>query len=133
MPSASAVIASPHSSTRPWFRGRRRREPGRQIRENYAEPLSIEELAKAAQMSRSSFHEHFKSVTAMSPLQYQKQLRLHAARRLILDGHADATTASRHVGYDSASQFSREYKRLFGAPPMRDIARIRATPSAVVA
>ncbi|AQA15877.1 AraC family transcriptional regulator [Streptomyces malaysiensis subsp. malaysiensis] len=126
-------MASPHSSTRPWFRGRRRCEPGRQIRENYAEPLSIEELAKAAQMSRSSFHEHFKSVTAMSPLQYQKQLRLHAARRLILDGHADATTASRHVGYDSASQFSREYKRLFGAPPMRDIARIRATPSAVVA
>lgn len=96
------------------------------IRERYSEPLRIDALAKATGMSPSSFHQHFKAVTAMSPLQYQKQLRLQAARRLILDGHADATTASYEVGYESPSQFSREYKRLFGAPPMRDRARVRS-------
>ena len=97
-----------------------------EIRENYSKPLRVESLARTACMSPSSFHQHFKAVTAMSPLQYQKQLRLHEARRLILDGHADAATAGFRVGYESPSQFSREYKRLFGAPPISDITRIRA-------
>ncbi|MFD4676092.1 AraC family transcriptional regulator N-terminal domain-containing protein [Lentzea sp. NPDC058450] len=94
------------------------------IRERYAEPLRVEDLAKVALMSVSSFHEHFKAVTAVSPLQYQKQLRLREARRLILEGTADATTAGHRVGYRSASQFTREYKRMFGAPPMRDTRRL---------
>ena len=76
-------------------------------------------------MSVSSFHEHFKSVTSMSPLHYQKVLRLQEARRLMLSAMMDAGTASQHVGYLSASQFSREYSRFFGSAPTKDIARLR--------
>ncbi|MGC4042885.1 MAG: AraC family transcriptional regulator [Armatimonas sp.] len=83
-------------------------------------------------MSPSGFHEHFKSVTAMSPLQYQKQLRLQEARRLLLGEDIDAATAAYRVGYEDASHFSREYKRLFGQPPMRDAERLRATAVAEI-
>ena len=83
-------------------------------------------------MSVSGFHHHFKEVTAMSPLQFQKQLRLQEARRLMLGEDLDAASAGYRVGYDDASHFNREYKRLFGAPPMRDVERLRgaATESA---
>jgi AraC-like DNA-binding protein len=84
-------------------------------------------------MSPSTLHEHFKSVTSMSPLQYQKQLRLQEARRLILLQSIDAAVAGHSVGYESPSQFSREYKRMFGAPPARDIAKLRASPLALQA
>jgi AraC-like DNA-binding protein len=76
-------------------------------------------------MSTSTFHHHFRTLTAMSPLQFQKSLRLNEARRLMLTEHQDATTAAFQVGYESPSQFSREYNRLFGAPPLRDIAKLR--------
>lgn len=99
------------------------------IKRDFRKPLRIEDLAARASMSLSSFHQHFKVVTAMSPLQYQKQLRLQEARRLILGQALDAATAGHHVGYDSPSQFSREYARLFGQPPLRDIARLKAAPS----
>ena len=97
------------------------------LRENYDQPLRIETIARTVNMSPSSLHHHFKAVTAMSPLQYQKQLRLQEARRLMITEVLDAATASHRVGYESASQFSREYRRLFGAPPVRDIARLRDT------
>jgi AraC-like DNA-binding protein len=87
--------------------------------------VPIERLAAIAHMSPSSFHHHFKAVTSMSPLQYQKQLRLLEARRLMLAGAADATRAAYEVGYESTSQFSREYTRMFGAPPRRDITGFR--------
>jgi AraC-like DNA-binding protein len=96
------------------------------IRQHYAEPFRIETAAAVAHMSASTFHAHFKSVTAMTPLQYQKQLRLHEARRLLLEREADATTASFAVGYESPSQFSRDYKREFGEPPIRDTRKLRA-------
>jgi AraC-like DNA-binding protein len=96
------------------------------LREHYRQPLRIEAIARHAHMSPSSLHQHFKAITAMSPLQYQKQLRLQEARRLLLAGAPDAASAGHEVGYDSPSQFSREYSRLFGAPPLRDIARLRA-------
>jgi len=99
------------------------------IRQNYAGSFSIEQVASEARMSTSSLHEHFRQVTAMSPLQYQKQLRLQEARRLILGGALDAATAAHQVGYDSPSQFSREYRRLFGAPPIQDITRLRNEPA----
>jgi AraC-like DNA-binding protein len=92
---------------------------------NYAEPFHIGTLAREARMSPSALHHNFKTVTAMSPLQYQKQLRLHEARRLMLGRAMDAATAGLSVGYESPSQFSREYNRLFGAPPSRDITRLR--------
>jgi len=95
------------------------------VRENFAQPMAIESLADLAHMSLSSFHQHFKAVTSMSPLQYQKVLRLHEARRLMLSQMLDAGVAGRQVGYLSASQFSREYNRLFGAAPTRDIAKLR--------
>jgi AraC-like DNA-binding protein len=95
------------------------------LRQNYTEPFRIETVAREARMSPSALHHSFKSVTAMSPLQYQKQLRLQEARRLMLGQAMDAATASHHVGYESPSQFSREYSRLFGAPPSRDIARLK--------
>lgn len=98
------------------------------IKRHYRAPFAIETVAAEASMSPSSFHEHFKAVTAMSPLQYQKQLRLQEARRLILGQAMDAATAGHAVGYDSPSQFSREYRRLFGAPPLRDAARLRTIP-----
>jgi AraC-like DNA-binding protein len=95
------------------------------LRENYSQPIKIEELAEMVHMSVSSFHEHFKAVAAMSPLQYQKVLRLQEARRLMLSAMMDASAASQRVGYLSASQFSREYSRFFGSAPTRDIARLR--------
>src|SRR5262245_10176397 len=95
------------------------------LKQNYAAPFRIETIAREARLSPSALHHSFKCVTAMSPLQYQKQLRLQEARRLML-GHAmDAATAGHQVGYESPSQFSREYSRLFGAPPSRDIARLK--------
>jgi AraC-like DNA-binding protein len=96
------------------------------IRRNYDKAFSIEALASEASMSPSALHQHFKAVTAMSPLQYQKQLRLQEARRLILGAALDAASAGFRVGYESPSQFSREYRRLFGAPPLRDVARLRS-------
>ena len=96
------------------------------IKNNFAEPFRLEEIAHRAHMSRSGFHQQFKAVTAMTPLQYQKQLRLQEARRLMLSERADAATACYRVGYESASQFSREYRRMFGQSPRRDIARLRA-------
>ncbi|MDQ2078674.1 AraC family transcriptional regulator [Xanthobacteraceae bacterium Astr-EGSB] len=103
------------------------------IKENFRAPFSMEALAAHAHMSPSTLHMHFKAVTAMSPLQYQKQIRLQEARRLILSQSLDAAVAGHNVGYDSPSQFSREYKRLFGAPPARDIARLRLSPFALQA
>lgn len=97
----------------------------RRMRAHYAEPIRVEELASQANMSPSSFHQHFKAVTAMSPLQYQKRLRLTEARGLLLGGDMDAASAAYRVGYQSVSQFSREYARLFGAPPMRDVEALR--------
>jgi AraC-like DNA-binding protein len=91
------------------------------LRTNYAKPLRVEELATMAQMGVSTFHHHFRSLTAMSPLQYQKQLRLHVARERMLAGNVDAASAAFEVGYESASQFNREYSRFFGQPPIRDI------------
>jgi AraC-like DNA-binding protein len=92
----------------------------RLLRENYAQPLRVEAIARDVHMSVSSLHHHFKAVTAMSPLQYQKQLRLQEARRLLFLGSADIAMAAHQVGYESASQFSREYSRLFGASPLKD-------------
>ncbi|HMN44101.1 MAG TPA: AraC family transcriptional regulator [Povalibacter sp.] len=97
----------------------------RRIKANLMQPMRVDELAALANMSPSSFHQHFKAVTAMSPLQYQKRLRLTEARQILLSGDVDAASAAYRVGYESASQFSREYARMFGAPPMRDIAGIR--------
>ena len=95
------------------------------IKRHYAEPLHIETIAQEVCMSASGLHHHFKAVTALSPLQYQKHLRLQEARRLMLAEALDAATAGYRVGYQSPSQFNREYRRLFGAPPVRDIARLR--------
>ena len=92
---------------------------------NYASLLRIDELAERVQMSTPTFHHHFRQLTAMSPLQYQKWLRLNEARRLMLNEHLDASSAAFKVGYESPSQFSREYSRLFGAPPKRDIEMLR--------
>jgi AraC-like DNA-binding protein len=90
------------------------------IRQHYADHLSIEAMAAIAGMSVSVFHRRFKVVTGVSPLQYQKHIRLHEARRRLITEHSEAATVGYAVGYESASQFSREYKRLFGAPPRRD-------------
>ena len=95
------------------------------LKGNFTRPLHIDDLAAQVNMSTSTFHHHFRQVTAMSPLQYQKWLRLNEARRLMLAEDRDATTAAFQVGYESPSQFSREYSRLFGAPPMRDITGLR--------
>jgi len=96
------------------------------IREGYGKPLRIAGLARECGMSVSGFHHHFKAVTAMSPLQFQKQLRLQEARRLLLAGDVDAATAGYQVGYDDPSHFSREYKRHFGQPPIRDVEQLRS-------
>jgi AraC-like DNA-binding protein len=95
------------------------------LRDNFSQPMKVEDLAELVHMSVSSFHEHFKSVTSMSPLHYQKVLRLQEARRLMLSTIMDAGSASQRVGYLSASQFSREYSRFFGSAPTKDIARLR--------
>jgi AraC-like DNA-binding protein len=97
----------------------------RWLRGHYTEMLRVEELAQLAAMSVSSFHRHFRAVTAMSPIQYQKQIRLQEARARLLAGARDVATIGFDVGYDSPSQFSREYSRLFGAPPGRDAVRLR--------
>ena len=97
------------------------------LKQHYAVTLRIEELAEAVHMSPSALHHRFKAVTAMSPLQYQKHLRLHEARRLMFADGIESATAGHRVGYESASQFSREYRRLFGAPPRSEIARLRET------
>jgi AraC-like DNA-binding protein len=94
------------------------------IRAHFAQPVTVEEMAASVRMSASSFHQRFKAVTTMSPLQYQKVLRLHEARRLMLFQNMDATDACHRVGYLSASQFSREYSRFFGNAPSKDIARL---------
>lgn len=96
------------------------------LRANFARPIRIEELVEIAGMSAATFHRHFRAATAMSPLQYQKALRLQEARRRLI-ADADATGAAYAVGYESASQFSREYTRMFGSPPGRDAARLRAS------
>jgi AraC-like DNA-binding protein len=95
------------------------------LKDNFTQPLRIDDLATQVNMSTSTFHHHFRTLTAMSPLQYQKWLRLTEARRLMLAEDHDAATAAFHVGYESPSQFSREYNRLFGAPPLRDITNLR--------
>jgi AraC-like DNA-binding protein len=96
-----------------------------QIKAEFTKSLSMDDLAKQASMSSATFHRHFKAVTSMSPLQYQKQLRLLEARRLLLAKNVDATQAAYQVGYESPSQFSREYSRMFGAPPIKDVERLR--------
>ena len=101
------------------------------IRAHFAQPVTVEEMAASINMSASSFHQRFKAVTSMSPLQYQKVLRLHEARRLMLFQGMDASDACLRVGYLSASQFSREYARFFGTAPTRDISRLREEGFAV--
>ncbi len=96
------------------------------LKRNVARSIRMEELAREMRMSPSAMHSWFRAVTSMSPLQYQKQLRLQEARRILLSESLDAGTVSRRVGYESASQFSREYRRFFGAPPMQDMERLRA-------
>jgi AraC-like DNA-binding protein len=95
------------------------------LRKNFDQSLRIDDVAREIGMSVSGFHHHFKAVTAMSPLQFQKQMRLQEARRLMLGEHLDAASAGYRVGYDDASHFNREYKSLFGLPPMRDVERLR--------
>lgn len=98
------------------------------LKRNFNKALRVDDLAAKAGMSTSSFHHHFRSTTAMSPIQYQKRLRLNEARQLMLTEHVDAAAAAFQVGYESPSQFSREYSRLFGAPPMRDMRKLQAAP-----
>lgn len=96
------------------------------IRDNYAEPMRIDDLARISGMSASAFHRHFRAVTAMSPLQFQKRIRLQHARSLLVAHPWDIAGVGHRVGYDSPSQFNREYRRLFGAPPGQDAERLRA-------
>ncbi|MCM5682336.1 AraC family transcriptional regulator [Schlegelella sp. S2-27] len=114
-----AQVATPDS------RGQRISRAIAWLQQHYREPLRVEDMARSVHMSVSSLHHQFKAVTAMSPLQYQKQLRLQEARRLMLAEGVDAATAGHRVGYESPSQFSREYARLFGLPPARDIRGLR--------
>jgi AraC-like DNA-binding protein len=95
------------------------------LRDQFRQTVRIEDLAAVAQLSPSAFHRQFKALTSMTPLQYQKQLRLLEARHMLLAGATTAETAAFQVGYESASQFSREYARMFGAPPRRDVAALR--------
>jgi AraC-like DNA-binding protein len=98
------------------------------IRDNYARPFSVEDLAAQVGMSPSSFHSHFKAATTMSPLQFRTRLRLQEARRMMVVEAVDAASAGFAVGYESPSQFSRDYSRLFGAPPLKDAVRLRGSP-----
>jgi AraC-like DNA-binding protein len=98
------------------------------LRSNYEKPLRVEDLATIAGMSRSTLHHYCRALTAMSPLQFQKQLRLHAARQRMLTGELDAASAAFEVGYESPSQFNREYRRFFGRPPIRDIKALQDWP-----
>jgi AraC-like DNA-binding protein len=102
------------------------------IRQHFDQPLRVEQLAQELGMSVSGFHHHFKAVTAMSPLQFQKRLRLQEARRLMLGEDLDATSAAYRVGYNDVSHFNREYKSVFGVPPMRDVQRLRETASVIL-
>ncbi|MCO7504205.1 MULTISPECIES: AraC family transcriptional regulator [unclassified Pseudomonas] len=97
------------------------------LNDHFQRPLRIDDLAREVNLSASTLHHRFKAVTSMSPLQYQKQLRLQEARRLMLNDGLEASVAGYRVGYESPSQFSREYSRLYGAPPLRDMARLRST------
>jgi AraC-like DNA-binding protein len=97
------------------------------LKQNFVQSLHVNDLAERAHMSPSTFRQHFRTLTGVSPLQYQKQLRLQEARQLMMNQNIDAGNAGGRVGYESASQFSREYSRLFGAPPQRDVRRMRAT------
>jgi AraC-like DNA-binding protein len=101
------------------------------IRDNYAEPMRVDDLAGLSGMSPSAFHRNFRAVTAMSPLQFQKRIRLQQARSLLLAHPRDVAGIGHLVGYDSPSQFTREYRRLFGAPPGQDAARLRTEPEPV--
>jgi AraC-like DNA-binding protein len=98
------------------------------LKSNFARPFRVDDLASRVSMSKTTFHRHFRTVTAMSPLQYQKRWRLNEAKRLMLTERLDTATAALQVGYESASQFSREYARMFGAPPLRDIMNSRRSP-----
>lgn len=100
------------------------------LKENYAMPLRVEALAEMANMGVSTLHHHFRAVTAMSPLRFQKHLRLHHARELMLSGSLDAASAALRVGYESPTQFSREYRRMFGHPPLRDVKAILSSDGA---
>ena len=100
------------------------------LKQSFVQALHVDDLADRAHMSPSTFRQHFRAITGVSPLQYQKQLRLQEARQLMLNENLDAGSAGGRVGYESASQFSREYRRLFGAPPQRDITRMRLAPVA---
>lgn len=113
--------------------------PGHQIakavtwlKQNFAQGMDVEDLATRSHMSPSTFRQHFRAITGVSPLQYQKQLRLQEARQLMLNQSLDAGSAGGRVGYESASQFSREYARLFGEPPQRDIQRMRLNQAAIM-
>jgi AraC-like DNA-binding protein len=98
----------------------------RWISEHYSEPFRVEDLARSCGMSTSAFHRNFQAVTALSPIQFQKQIRLQKSRLLLLTGAGDVATVGYQVGYENTSQFSREYRRQFGLPPGRDAARLRA-------
>jgi AraC-like DNA-binding protein len=100
------------------------------IRTHYNEPLSIDALARTVHMSPSVLHRRFKAATVMSPLQYQKQVRLLEARKMLMSGDVEAASVAYEVGYESPSQFSREYRRLFGAPPLKDAEQLRRQPAA---
>lgn len=102
------------------------------LRENFTLALRIEELAEMAGMGVSTLHHHFRAMTAMSPLQYQKHLRLHEARRVLIGENVDAATAAFRVGYESVTQFNREYRRMFGAPPIKDVAPLRSLRAGAV-
>lgn len=95
------------------------------LRDNYREPLQVDKLARKLNMATSTFHKHFRQVTSLSPLQYQKRLRLYEAQRLMLSENEDAAVAALAVGYESPTQFNREYKRLFGEPPHRHVSRLK--------
>jgi AraC-like DNA-binding protein len=100
------------------------------LKNNFSSAISMDDLAAQANMSTSTFHHHFRSLTALSPLRFQKQLRLQEARRLMLAERMDAANAAFQVGYESPSQFNREYNRMFGAPPLRDVSKLRQMSAA---